>query len=121
MRISDWSSYVCSSDLKFGLTGGIGSGKSRVADLFAQWGDAVIDTDVIAHELTAPGGVAIEAIRHQFGPDVISPPGARDRQALRELVFENHQSAQQSNTILHTYLSEFTQKPAYSEDGNRNK
>src|SRR3546814_19581636 len=96
MRISDWSSYVCSSDLKFGLTGGIGSGKSRVADLFADWGAAVIDTDVIAHELTSPGGAAIESIRHEFGPDIISPTGALDRQAMRDLVFERPQARQRS-------------------------
>ena len=51
---------------KIGLTGGIGSGKSRVADFFASWGAAVIDTDVIAHDLTAPGGQAIEPIRQHF-------------------------------------------------------
>src|SRR3546814_9367523 len=75
---------------------GIGSGKSRVADLFADWGAAVIDTDVIAHELTSPGGAAIESIRHEFGPDIISPTGALDRQAMRDLVFESPQARQRS-------------------------
>ena len=52
--------------LTIGLTGGIGSGKSKVADFFASWGAAVVDTDVIAHELTAAGGLAIEPIRDAF-------------------------------------------------------
>ena len=56
-----------------GLTGGIGSGKSVVADLFAKRGIAVIDTDAIAHELTSPGGGAMEAILESFGSDFITP------------------------------------------------
>ena len=53
--------------LKIGLTGGIGSGKSYVASLLEQWGASVVDTDVLAHQLTAPQGAAIEPIRLQFG------------------------------------------------------
>jgi dephospho-CoA kinase len=67
---------------KIGLTGGIGSGKSKVADMLGHWGAAIVDTDVIAHELTAPGGQAIEPIRQHFGPGVISATGALDRQAM---------------------------------------
>src|SRR5690554_7098 len=93
---------------RIGLTGGIGSGKSRVADFFAEWGAAVIDTDVIAHELTAPGGQAIEPIRRQFGPDVISPTGALDRQAMRELVFESPQARHQLEAIIHPLISSVT-------------
>src|SRR5690554_2424369 len=93
---------------RIGLTGGIGSGKSRVADFFAEWGAAVIDTDVIAHELTAPGGQAIEPIRRQFGADVISPTGALDRQAMRELVFESPQARHQLEAIIHPLISSVT-------------
>ena len=75
--------------LKIGLTGGIGSGKTRVADLFQAWGAAVIDTDVIAHQLTAPGGQAIEPIRAAFGSGVLTPDAALDRAAMRELVFQD--------------------------------
>ena len=70
-----------------GLTGGIGSGKSIVAGLFAKRGVAVIDTDEIAHELTRPGGEAIEAIRMVFGPSSIGADGALDRDRMRKLVF----------------------------------
>ena len=60
---------------KIGLTGGIGSGKSRVADFFQEWGASIVDTDAIAHELTAPGGRAIPAIRQAFGDVMIAPDG----------------------------------------------
>ena len=61
-----------------GLTGGIGSGKSTVARLFAEKGATVIDTDDIAHRLTAPGGLAMPAIRARFGPDFVDESGAPD-------------------------------------------
>jgi dephospho-CoA kinase len=102
---------------KIGLTGGIGSGKTRVADLFAEWGAAVIDTDVIAHDLTSPGGAAMEAIRHEFGPDVISPTGALDRQAMRDLVFESPEARQRLESIIHPMISSVTQKRAAAAQG----
>jgi len=102
---------------KIGLTGGIGSGKSKVADLLAEWGAAIVDTDVIAHELTAPGGAAIETIRHQFGPDVITPTGALDRQAMRELVFESPQARLRLESIIHPMISSVTQRRAAAAKG----
>ena len=72
--------------LRLGLTGGIGSGKTQVANLLAGWGATVIDTDLIAHALTAPGGAAVEPIRAGFGPLVIDATGALDRAAMREKV-----------------------------------
>ena len=70
-----------------GLTGGIGSGKSAAADRFGALGAAVVDTDLIAHALTAPGGAAIEAIRAAFGDALIGADGALDRAAMRARVF----------------------------------
>lgn len=102
---------------KIGLTGGIGSGKSRVADLLAEWGAAVIDTDVIAHELTAPGGAAIETIRQHFGPDVIAPTGALDRQAMRELVFESPEARQQLESIIHPMIKSVVRQRAEDAQG----
>ena len=84
-----------------GLTGGIGSGKSVVAELFARRGITVVDTDAIAHELTAAGGGAIEAIRESFGSDFITPEGALDRARLRALVFGDPQSKRRLERILH--------------------
>ena len=84
-----------------GLTGGIGSGKSAVAELFARRGIAVVDTDAIAHELTASGGGAIEAILESFGSDFITQEGALDRQRMRSLVFRDPQSKRLLESVLH--------------------
>lgn len=87
-----------------GLTGGIGSGKSAVGKLFADRGVVVIDTDGIAHELTAPGGAAIPAIRAEFGDQVVTADGALDRGAMRSLVFADPQSRKRLEAILHPMI-----------------
>ncbi|HZH56944.1 dephospho-CoA kinase [Yanghanlia caeni] len=102
---------------KVGLTGGIGSGKSKVAEMLAKWGAAVIDTDVIAHELTAPGGAAIEPIRRAFGPDVIAENGALDRPAMRELVFQSPEARRRLEAILHPMIRAETEARARVADG----
>lgn len=84
-----------------GLTGGIGSGKSVVAEMFARRGAMVVDTDAIAHELTAPGGAAIDAIRDAFGSDYIAPDGSLDRSRMRALVFRDPRSRRRLERILH--------------------
>lgn len=90
--------------LVVGLTGGIGSGKSAVADLFAAHGIAVVDTDAIAHELTAPGGTAIAPIRAAFGDEVVAPNGALDRAAMRRKVFTDAQAKGRLEAILHPMI-----------------
>jgi len=102
---------------RIGLTGGIGSGKSRVAEFFQEWGAAVIDTDVIAHELTAPGGGAIEPIRSAFGPGVITPQGALDRAAMREAVFQDPSARLRLEAILHPMIGQVTQARASQAKG----
>ncbi|MEY2632012.1 MAG: hypothetical protein RIR00_666 [Pseudomonadota bacterium] len=84
-----------------GLTGGIGSGKTTVANLFAERGAAVVDTDQIAHELTAPGGAAMPQLVACFGPDIQRPDGAMDRDAMRRRVFADPGARQQLEGILH--------------------
>ncbi|MDZ7595326.1 MAG: dephospho-CoA kinase [Thiobacillus sp.] len=84
-----------------GLTGGIGSGKSTVADCFATLGVPVIDTDVIARDLTAPGGAALAAIRAAFGATVMQADGTLDRAALRRRVFADSAARHQLEAILH--------------------
>lgn len=84
-----------------GLTGGIGSGKSTVADLFADLGVPVIDTDVIARELTAPGSAALEAIHSDFGDAVLLPDGSLDRAVLRRMVFADADARHRLESILH--------------------
>lgn len=87
-----------------GLTGGIGSGKSAVADRFALRGVTIVDTDGIAHELTASGGAAIAPIRADFGDTAIDVSGAMDRKAMRDLVFADPDARQRLEAILHPMI-----------------
>ncbi|MEW5966888.1 MAG: dephospho-CoA kinase [Pseudomonadota bacterium] len=89
-----------------GLTGGIGSGKSTVADLFSALGVPVIDTDVIARQLTAPGGEALDDIRAAFGASLIQPDGGLDRAAMRRLVFGDVAARSRLEAILHPRIRE---------------
>ena len=84
-----------------GLTGGIGSGKSTVADCFARLGVPVIDTDAIARELTAPDGAALVPIHAAFGDAVMRADGTLDRAALRRQVFADDAARLQLEAILH--------------------
>jgi len=90
--------------LKIGLTGGIGSGKSQVADTLAALGAAIVDTDVIAHELTGAGGAAMPAIKQAFGAAVVLPDGALNRAAVRERVFADAAARGQLESILHPLI-----------------
>ena len=87
-----------------GLTGGIGSGKSAVADQFSRLGIEVIDSDAIAHQLTGVGGGAIDAIKAAFGPEYITPEGALDRSRMRKLAFGNPDSRRILEGILHPLI-----------------
>lgn len=91
-------------NLIVGLTGGIGSGKSAAADIFAELGAAVVDADAIAHELTAPGGAAIESIRAAFGDEMIGANGALDRAAMRKRVFADAEAKVRLEAILHPMI-----------------
>lgn len=87
-----------------GLTGGIGSGKSAAADAFAAHGASVVDTDVIAHELTGPDGEAMHAIREAFGPDVVATDGRLDRTRMRDLAFRDGTARRRLEAILHPMI-----------------
>jgi dephospho-CoA kinase len=89
-----------------GLTGGIGSGKSAAAKLFAGLGAEVVDTDTIAHALTGPGGAALAEIQGAFGPDVIDAAGALDRAAMRRRVFGDPAARAVLEGILHPKIRE---------------
>lgn len=92
-----------------GLTGGIGSGKSWVADYLAKQGVQVVDSDVLAHRLTAPGGRAIAQIAAVFGPEFIAPGGAMDRAAMREHVFAHPGARKRLEGILHPMIQQDVQ------------
>lgn len=84
-----------------GLTGGVGAGKSVVAALFSELGAAVIDTDLIARALVAPGQAALAEIRAAFGDTVIASDGTLDRAALRRAVFADAAARRRLEAILH--------------------
>ncbi len=92
--------------LVVGLTGGIGSGKSAAADEFARLGAAIVDTDVIAHQLTGSGGLAIPGIRKLFGEQALGPDGAMDRGKMRDRVFRDPEAKRKLEALLHPLIRE---------------
>jgi len=86
------------------VTGGIGSGKSTVAAMFRERGAAVVDTDVIAEELTRPGEPALDRIAARFGPEYLAAGGGLDRSKLRRLVFEDARARADLEAILHPLI-----------------
>lgn len=87
--------------LIIGLTGGIGSGKTAVSDAFARRGAPVIDTDIIAREVVAPGQPALAEIVAQFGPACVDSQGSLDRAYLRQVVFAEPALRRRLESILH--------------------
>jgi dephospho-CoA kinase len=83
------------------LTGGIGSGKSLVSDMFSKLGVPIIDTDIIARELVLPGKPALLEITHAFGRDVLTVKGELDRKQLARITFSNASLRKQLESILH--------------------
>lgn len=87
-----------------GLTGGIGSGKSAVGECFVRRGVPLIDTDLIARELTAAGGAALPAIRKAFGDGILAADGTLDRAAMRAMVFSDRGARARLERILHPLI-----------------
>lgn len=100
-----------------GLTGGIGSGKSAAADIFAELGASVVDTDAIAHELTGPRGAAMTAIVAAFGTEVVAADGSLDRAAMRRLVFADAQARKRLEAILHPLIRAEAQRRCAAATG----
>ena len=100
-----------------GLTGGIGCGKSTVADMFAVLGASVVDTDLIAHALTVPQGAAMPAILAEFGAGFATPEGALDRDKMRALAFSDAGARQRLEQILHPLIRAATAAAAAAATG----
>ena len=100
------------SPLRLGLTGGIGSGKSTVAQMFAARGAAVIDSDAIARSVTAANGSAMPAIAEAFGKEFVTPEGALDRDRMRALVFSDPSAKLRLEAIVHPLVGMATQAQA---------
>lgn len=107
-----------SSGFVVGLTGGIGSGKTTVSNALQALGAAIVDTDLIAHALTAPGGAAMPAIRQQFGSDFVTADGALDRARMRTLAFETPAARKQLEAILHPLIRSLTEAQADAATGS---
>jgi len=103
--------------LRIGLTGGIASGKSTVADMFAELGVPVIDTDVIAREIVKPGAAALREIRARFGDEFIDAAGNLDRAAMRRLIFADDSARLDLEAILHPRIGAETRRQADAAGG----
>lgn len=94
--------------LRIGLTGGIGAGKSTVAEVLRSLGAVVVDADVLAREVVAPGSEGLAAVAAEFGPDVVGPDGALDRPALAQLVFGDAGRRKRLEAITHPLVARRT-------------
>ncbi len=109
---SGWASVQVDRSYRVGLTGGVGSGKSTAARLFADLGAAIVDTDAIAHALTAAGGTAMAAIAAEFGREVVAPDGSLDRANLRARVFTDAAARRRLEAILHPLIHDEARRQA---------
>jgi dephospho-CoA kinase len=106
------SRHLSTASFHLGLTGGIGSGKSTVAQMLVQGGAALVDADAIARQVTEADGAAIAAIAVQFGAQYIRPDGALNRDAIRTLVFEDFHAKKKLEAIIHPLVAQETQRQA---------
>jgi len=102
---------------RLGLTGGIASGKSTVATLFAELGATIVDTDEIARELVEPGSPALAAIVAHFGTGILTADGRLDRSGLRQRIFADEPSRRELEAILHPRIREAALARAGSAPG----
>jgi dephospho-CoA kinase len=102
---------------RVGLTGGVASGKTTVANLFAALGVPVIDTDALAREVVAPGTALLAEIRAHFGDDIIAADGGLDRRRLRERVFANPAERQWLEARTHPAIRALTDERSASAPG----
>jgi dephospho-CoA kinase len=91
--------------LKIGLTGGIGSGKSTVSRLLSSYGAVIVDSDLIAREVVAPGTPGLAAVVAEFGAEVLAPDGSLDRPALGSVVFADPERLAALNAIVHPLVA----------------
>jgi len=96
--------------LRYGLTGGIASGKSTVAAMLRECGFPVLEADRMAHELIEPGGAAYQEVVGRFGAGIVGPGGSIDRQRLAALVFQDRAKLDELNSIVHPRVEEAVER-----------
>lgn len=121
-RLFEWVAGVTTvnqhrHELRIGLTGGIASGKSTVADLFAELGIPIVDTDVVARQVVEPGQPGLQTVIETFGTDLLSANGDLDRHKLRTRVFNNPAERRVLEEILHPLIRTRTLELARHADG----
>ncbi|HLS76469.1 MAG TPA: dephospho-CoA kinase [Nocardia sp.] len=94
--------------LRIGLTGGMGAGKSTVARILAERGAVIVDSDVIAREVVAPGTEGLAALAEAFGPGILAEDGSLDRPALAAVAFADEESRKKLNAITHPLVGKRT-------------
>lgn len=104
------------SNLRVGLTGGIGSGKSTVARLLAEHGAFVVDADAIAREVVAPGTPGLAALVDEFGSQIVNADGSLDRAALAGIVFADPSQRAKLDAVTHPRIAELTRQ-RYAQAG----
>lgn len=100
------------ANVRVGLTGGVGSGKSTVAKLLAEHGAVIVDADAIAREVVEPGTPGLAAVVEAFGPDVLRPDGSLDRPKLAGIVFADEAKRLELNSIVHPLVGARTMELA---------
>ncbi|ABC39050.1 dephospho-CoA kinase [Burkholderia thailandensis] len=100
-----------------GLTGGIGSGKTTVSNLFGALGATIVDTDLIAHRITAPHGLAMPFIEREFGAQFVAADGSLDRAKMRALIFSDESARKRLEAITHPLIREETEREAGAAHG----
>lgn len=103
--------------LRIGLTGGIASGKTLVADMFAELGVPIIDTDEIARQVVARGQPALAEIVAEFSAGILTPDGDLDRASLRRIVFQDESRRRRLEAILHPRIRETTLRTSETANG----
>ena len=96
--------------ITIGLTGGIGSGKTTVTNYLENLGAIIIDADVIAREVVAPGNPALKQILQTFGPDILHANGSLNRKELGQIVFNSPTALEQLNSIMHPHIQAVVQQ-----------
>jgi len=104
--------------LRVGLTGGVGSGKSTIAEALRGLGAAIIDADAVVRELTGPGGSAVAALRREFGPEAIGDDGGLDRARMRVRAFQGGEERRRLEAIVHPLVRQESERLAHAVSSN---